>query len=193
MRSLAEFPYKATFEPGFAGRRGLAKHIKDHLVWQRPKGIRGGKMTVFPVPGEPVDKPTFPSIVTTSAWPPESPQFMLVQDSTYAESFDLQIQGTDEVMVSSVMLALRPILCPHVDSYGSLMIELPEYYGVQARFTPLGGKRLFLEQADDPDSRIRACNITIEMLIPTCKVVSVASGVTVKYASGEDGELIELT
>ena len=204
--SLADYPYRASYDEGMAARRALKKHLEKNIRWRRPRGgVHRGGITVMAFAGEPVDRPDYPLILFTegsftwdahsmtptelkeTAWPRDNAQFMLLHDATYTEQFELQILGTDEIMVSSVMLSLRPILTPHANKFGSLLLDLgDDYYKQRARITPIGGKRLLFESPDDPEERIRALSVQINLEVPSCKIVEVAPNLTVKYDTSVD-------
>ena len=199
MPELADYPYSAEVFEGLAWRMAMKDYLVENLRWKRPKGKRAG-VEVYEFPVDVSGEATYPLIVIdegtgrwdsssltpvilkSTQWPSINPQFCLVKDASWVETVDLILKGTDVIQLAAIMLALRPLLCPHASKYGSLMLPLGNlYFSQEARITPNLAQITWFTEPGDPMRRIRAVKVQLDVEVPSCKVVSVASMKVLKY------------
>jgi len=193
-------PLQSIVDEPTAVRLALREYLSQYLRWKRPNSaprpipIRAWPaeqvdevwypMIVFEENAGTFDASSFtPNIIQNTSWQEGNDTFVLFKDAEYTEQFDIVIKGTDRIQVASISSAMRPMLSPHSDRYGSLLLDLGDWwFDRKARFTPLSLQHGTAPgEGEDRNERVRAARITVECSVATCKILSVAANTTVVY------------
>ena len=177
-----DFPNYSVLDEDAAVRLALARVVRDFRGFEAP-GVRSFKPTVYEEWPEESTEITFPSIVLLDArgrwtkdmgndlieetvWPAYGPtKYVLRKDADYEVTLQMAAMGNDRHVRGALISGMRRALMSDPDRFG-IIVEIPEYWGLQCRLTPMGIAKVDTEDED----RIRHRLVTVEV---ACLIASV--------------------